>query len=101
MVISLNQLSLIHEECALFKVSVPGSIMLLGEHAVLYGYPAIVCAINRRISITLQSRTDDIIIINTESFGKYETTIKKVWKKPLIVLNNRNLMTRKSHFQFP
>ncbi|WP_414897138.1 mevalonate kinase [Rhodovulum sp. YEN HP10] len=33
------------------KVSAPGSIMITGEHAVVYGHPAIVAAIEQRIEI--------------------------------------------------
>lgn len=33
-------------------VSAPGKLMLLGEHAVLYGRPCIVTAINQRITVT-------------------------------------------------
>lgn len=32
-------------------VSAPGSVMVTGEHAVVYGHPAIVCAIEQRVTI--------------------------------------------------
>ena len=34
------------------SASAPGSIMITGEHAVVYGYPAVVCAIDQRVTIT-------------------------------------------------
>jgi mevalonate kinase len=49
--------------------------MLMGEHAVLHGYPAIVGAINRRIYVTLTPRSDNKINIIAENFGKFTTTI--------------------------
>jgi len=34
------------------RASAPGSLMLLGEHAVLHGYAALVAAVDRRIRVT-------------------------------------------------
>lgn len=47
----------------MFKVSVPGSLMLFGEHAVLHGKMAIVAAIDSRLKFTLiLNKTNNIII---------------------------------------
>ena len=40
-------------DAAAITTSAPGSLMLLGEHAVLHGHHALVCAINRRITAHL------------------------------------------------
>jgi mevalonate kinase len=45
--------------------SAPGSLMLMGEHAVLRGKHAIVCAINQRVHVTLQPRQDQMVHIDT------------------------------------
>jgi len=46
-------------------VSAPGSLMLLGEHAVLHGYPCLVAAINRRVRIVIEPRTDGVVHIES------------------------------------
>ena len=55
--------------------SAPGTLMLTGEHAVLYGYPALVCAVDQRITVTLNPRDDDKVIIHSPTLGTYQTTL--------------------------
>ena len=38
----------------MITVSVPGKIHLMGEHAVVYGKPALLSAINLRLSVTIE-----------------------------------------------
>ncbi len=45
----------------LIKASAPGSLMLLGEYAVLQGGQALVCAVEKRIYVSLKPRVDDQI----------------------------------------
>lgn len=58
-----------------FRASAPGSMMLLGEYAVLQGKPSVICAINKRMTVTLTPRQDDRFEIDSDIFGKYETTL--------------------------
>ena len=58
----------------LVKASAPGSLMLLGEYAVLDGKPALVCALNKRIHATLAVRTDRSIRIVSQ-LGTLEISI--------------------------
>ena len=53
------------------KVSVPGSIMLFGEHAVLRGKMAIVAAVDFRLQVNLIFNNNNKIYI-TSSFGNKE-----------------------------
>lgn len=41
------------------KVSAPGKIHLLGEHAVVYGKPALLAAINKRVYVEITVRKDN------------------------------------------
>lgn len=60
----------------MITVSVPGKVHLMGEHAVVYGKPAILAAINRRLTVTVtdgDSNTSgyvaDILGIMQKHFG--------------------------------
>lgn len=51
--------------------------MLLGEHAVLHGQPALVCAVNRRIHVTLTPRKDRTIRISS-ALGRHSSSADKM-----------------------
>jgi mevalonate kinase len=61
-------------DVAAITASAPGSLMLLGEHAVLHGRHALVCAINRRISVQLIPLKENIVRIASE-LGSYESPL--------------------------
>lgn len=56
----------------MISVSAPGKIYLMGEHAVVYGKPALLAAINLRLSVTVEELDKinfsgkNIVIVSTE-----------------------------------
>jgi mevalonate kinase len=46
--------------------SAPGKVYLFGEHAVVYGEPAVPCAIDRRAIVTVEAREDDRLRVESE-----------------------------------
>ena len=45
-------------------VSAPGKLMLFGDHAVVYGKPCIVAAVNSRMRVSIAVREDDRILLD-------------------------------------
>ncbi len=60
---------------AYYRASAPGSLMLLGEHAVLHGHAAVVAAVNRRIRAAVRVRTDQKVYISS-ALGKTEASLE-------------------------
>ncbi len=60
-----------------FKVSAPGSTMLLGEYAVLHRGWALVCAVDQRVTVQLTPRTDSQIEI-ISSLGSYQSPLTQL-----------------------
>jgi len=58
----------------IFKSSAPGSLMLLGEYAVLHGQHALVSAIDKRMTVILTPRSDKKILLDS-ALGQHETTL--------------------------
>ena len=48
------------------KASAPGKVILFGEHFVVYGVKAILCSINKRITVTAEKTSERKISINSE-----------------------------------
>ena len=53
------------------KASAPGKIILFGEHFVVYGVKAILCSINKRVTVTAEKTSERKISINSE-IGKLD-----------------------------
>jgi len=65
----------------IFLASAPGSLMLLGEHAVLHGRLALVLAVSRRIRVALAPRSDDTVTI-ASALGSHSTTLASLAPHP-------------------
>lgn len=61
----------------IIQVSAPGNVMLMGEHAVLFGYRAIVCAVAQRIHVTLTPRDDACVSIQS-ALADYSGTLPAI-----------------------
>lgn len=57
--------------------SAPGTVMLIGEHAVLHGRRALVCAVDYRITVTLTPRADRELRMASE-LGRHQTTLDNI-----------------------
>jgi mevalonate kinase len=49
--------------------SAPGKVYLFGEHAVVYGEPAVPCAIERRATVTVEARDDDHVRVSASDLS--------------------------------
>lgn len=65
-------------------VSAPGKLMLLGEHAVVYGRPCLVTAIDRRVWVTVEITQDSLVHLSAPSLGA------KDWKVPVAEVETAN-----------
>lgn len=48
----------------MIKISAPGKLMLFGEHAVVYQRPCLVTAVDHRLEVSLEKRSDNKINLN-------------------------------------
>ena len=76
------------------KASAPGKVILFGEHFVVYGIKAILCAIDKRITVTAEKSPGKKIFIKS-NIGEVEFPINKPTTeidsplKPLYYLANK------------
>lgn len=79
--------------------SAPGKVILFGEHFVVYGVKAILCSIDKRITVTSKLADNNSIKIES-SLGKIEANVDSITKlkdpsavlmKPLIYIVTKTL----------
>ena len=68
------------------KASAPGKVILFGEHFVVYGVKAILCAINKRVTVTaektketkisIKSNIGDLILEPNKSISEIDSPLK-------------------------
>ena len=68
-------------DAVVIKTSAPGSLMLLGEHAVLHGKHALVGAINSRITVELFQTSENLVRINS-NLGNYQAPLNDLVDHP-------------------
>lgn len=59
----------------MIRASAPGSIMITGEHAVVYGHRSIVAAVEQRITVALTPRPDRFVTIRSSIAPSFETSL--------------------------
>lgn len=59
----------------------PANIMLLGEHSVVYGHPALACAIDQFMEIEWQATNDDLICIQS-ALADYSFSLQELRETP-------------------
>jgi len=77
----MNTQSAITNHQSSIRASAPGSLMLLGEHAVLHGRRALVCAIDKRITVFLSQIKTPILRIVSD-LGDYEAPLGELTDHP-------------------
>lgn len=63
--------------------SAPGKLMLFGEHAVVFGYPCMVTAVDQRVYVTVEKNGDDVLFLEAPDLGlmAYSKTISDLGNK--------------------
>jgi len=65
------------------KASAPGKLMLFGEHAVIYDRPCIVASVEHRISVSIEKRNDNNLILTAPEFNIENKNISDLEKTHL------------------
>lgn len=82
----------------MIKCSAPGSLMLMGEHAILRGEPCLVAAIDQRITVNLLPNDHGSIRIHSQ-LGTYECSLKNIHVKAPLKFVLQALKPFEEHYQ--
>ena len=61
----------------MITASAPGSVMVTGEHAVVYGHPSLVAAVEQRARVTVTARADDRLVVRS-SLGELDVPLSEL-----------------------
>ncbi len=75
------------------KVSAPGKIILSGEHAVVYGYPEILTAVNQRLTVKIEDDGEKLTVLPSMGRDFIEYAFKIIGTKLKIALPNKIKVT--------
>ncbi|XOB41204.1 MAG: mevalonate kinase [Candidatus Nealsonbacteria bacterium] len=67
----------------MIKTSAPGKLMLFGEHAVIYNKPCIVASVEHRISVSIEKRNDNNLILDAPELNIENKNISDLEKTHL------------------
>lgn len=82
------------------RVSAPGKLNLLGEHAVVYGKPAIIVSVARRCTVTLTPSNDGVVkIISRELNVSQIFTEKEILEKSNLAQKKWKKFTKTNDIQ--
>ena len=83
------------------KASAPGKVILFGEHFVVYGIKAILCAIDKRVTVSAEKTQDKIISIKSnignlklepnKSISEIDSPLKPFYYLANKLIQNKNI----------
>jgi len=57
------------------RAHAPGNVFLFGEHAVVYGTPAVIAATSLQTTVDLEGRADDAVVVDSLGFGAFQSSV--------------------------